>query len=236
MTGQSRVADALCGDLSESGLQSAQELGLQLAVKTVTGILCLNIAAHVLIEQHWVGDLVGVLAVATDGNVHIKTDVGVNDTEGDRRGSAELVAQNFLQVEEVHSLILAGISTEGEAALQVLPAGLQAVAKTAVEDGAFGGGVPGEFTGFCCEFNDLALIDDHHTLTFINSDDRTVGDNIIGTLSVAAAGGSTLLTLGNQNIFRHAVAVEELSPLVAQNAAYTAKCCFNKTHNNFSFM
>ena len=230
---QSGIPDALGGDTGKRGLQSGEELGFQLAVQLVAGVVLRYVAAYVLIEQHGVGDLIGILTVAADGNVHIQTDVVVHNTEGDGSGGAILVADQFLQVEEVHPLILGGISAEGEAALEGFPAAFQTF-QTALENGGFAGGIPGVFARFGGELHDLALLHDHHALPFVYRDDRAVGNDVVRAFGVAVAGGGALFALGDQNVGRHAVTVEILFPLIGKDAPCRSQCCFDQTHNAFS--
>ena len=218
MAGQGGIPDALGGNPCKRGLQSSEKLGFQLAVQLVAGVVLRYVAAYVLVEQHGVGDLVGILTVAADGNVHVEADVVVHDPEGDGGGGAVLVANQFLQVEEVHPLILGGVSAEGEAALEGFPAAFQTF-QTALENGGFAGGIPGVFAGLGGELHDLALLHDHHALPLVDGDDGAVGNDVVRALGVAAAGGGAFFALGDQNVGRHAVTVEILFPLIGKDAA-----------------
>ena len=230
---QGGIPDAQSGDAGERRLQSGEELGFQLAVQLVAGVVLRYVAADVLVEQHGVGDLIGIFTVAADGNVHIQTDVVVHNTEGDGSGGAVLVANQLLQVEEVHPLILGGISAEGEAALEGFPAAFQTF-QTALKNGGFAGGIPSVFARFGGELHDLALLHDHHALPFVYRDDRAVGNDVVRAFGVAVAGGGALFALGDQNVGRHAVTVEILFPLIGKDAAHRSQCCFDQTHNAFS--
>ena len=230
---QGGIPDAQSGDAGERRLQSGEELGFQLAVQLVAGVVLRYVAADVLVEQHGVGNLIGIFTVAADGNVHIQTDVVVHNTEGDGSGGAVLVANQFLQVEEVHPLILGGVSAEGEAALEGFPAAFQTF-QTALKNGGFAGGIPGVFAGLGGELHNLALLHDHHALPLVDGDDGAVGNDVVRALGVAAAGGGTLFALGDQNVGRHAVTVEILFPLIGKDVAHRSQCCFDQTHNAFS--
>ena len=54
-------------------------------------------------------------------------------------------------------------------------------------------------------------------------------------LGIAGAVGSALLALHSQNIGRDRVAIEVFFPLIGQNAACCAQCCFNESHNKSPF-
>ena len=233
VAGQGGIPDALGGNSGKRGLQGSEKLGFQLAVQLVAGVVLRYVAAYVLVEQHGVGDLVGILTVAADGNVHIKADVVIHNPEGDGCGGAVLVAHQLLQVEEVHPLILGGISAEGEAALEGFPAAFKTF-QTALENGGFAGGIPGVFAGLGGELRNLALLHDHHALPLVDGDDGAVGNDVVRALGVAAAGGGALFALGDQNVGRHAVTVEILFPLIGKDAACRSQCCFDQTHNAFS--
>ena len=71
------------GELSKCRLQSAYELGLELAVDLLAGIILLNVTADVGVKQQGVGELVGIYAVAAYRGVEIEPDVVVDDAEGD---------------------------------------------------------------------------------------------------------------------------------------------------------
>ena len=234
MSGKLMVTDAKPGDLSKGRLQAGEELALQLAVQSVTGVIAGHIGCQLLVEGDGVRDLVGIFTVATDGGIQIEAQVVVDNMEGYRSGSTILVAQDFLGIEVIHSLILAGIGSEGETGLEILPGILQTLAQTTVENGAFGGVIPGKGAGFRGKFHDPAQIYDHHGLAFVDNDNGAVADHIFTAFGVAAALAGTLLCLAHKHIVTHAVAVKIFSPLVSQDTAGCAECCFDKTHNDIS--
>lgn len=127
--GQGARADLQLGDAGKGGLQRADELRLEHAVDLGALVVALDIAAHMRVEQHGVGNFVGIHAVAADGHVDIQPDVAVDDAEGDRGGRAELVVHDLLGIEVVNALVLARVSAEGEAAAYGLERIEQALAE-----------------------------------------------------------------------------------------------------------
>ena len=81
------------------------------------------------VEQHGVGNFVGIHAVAADGHVDVQPDVAVDNAEGDRGGRAELVVHDLLGIEVVNALVLARVSAEREAAAYGLERIEQALAE-----------------------------------------------------------------------------------------------------------
>ena len=104
-----------CGQLCKRRLQGAYKLSLELRIYLAAGVLLLDIAANVRIEQYRVSDLVRVHAVAAYGNVDIKTDLAVDHTERQRICGAELVVDDLLGIKIVDSLILARVAAVGKA-------------------------------------------------------------------------------------------------------------------------
>ena len=222
---QGAVANPHLGDLCKRRLERSQQLCFQLAVDAIPRILRCNIAAHVLIEQHRVGHSIGILAKAADTDVHIQTDIPIHNAEGNRIGRAVLVADEFFGVEIIDALILAGISSERETLLQLLPRRLDPIAQAAVENTRLGRAVPDKLAGFCAELNDRALLDNHHALTFIHGDDGAIRDDVVLALVVGAAARGTLYALDCKHILRHSLAIEILSPLISEHAAQRADSC-----------
>ena len=107
MAGQSRVADAHLADAGEGGLQCGHHLGAHLGVYSVPGVAVGDVAAHVLVEQHGVGYLIGIFAEALYGYLKLqpRAYVVVDHPEGDRVGGAVLVADYLLGVEVIDALI-----------------------------------------------------------------------------------------------------------------------------------
>ena len=231
MGGQGAGADLHFRDLGEGRLQGADELGFELGVDLASGIVALDVAADVGIEQQRIGDAVGVHAAAADRHVQIQVDLMVHHTEGDGRGGAELVVHDLLGVEVVDALILAGVAAEGEALADELEGFLQAVAKLAGEDAGLGGGIIGKLAGLGADLHDFALLHDDHALAVGHCDEGAVGDDIVVALGVARAGGDPLLPLDHEGICIDGVTIEEFLPLIGQNAAHGADSCLNESHS-----
>ena len=234
VAGQRGVTDAHVGDLGKGGLQSGEQLGLQLAVQLISGVGGGHIAANVGVEQQGVGDPIAVLAKAADGDVDIQADVGVHHTEGNGRRRAVLVAGQLLGVEVIHSLVLGDLSAEGKAFADLLEHGLDTVAQVAGEDGRLGGGVIDILAGDGADVHDLALLHDQHALAVGHGDHRAAGDDIVAAL-VGGAAGRLFLPLDRKDIVGKRFTVKIFLPLICQNTADSAETCLNKTHDVISF-
>ena len=233
MGGQRGVAHAHLGDLREGGLQRGQQLGLELVVELAAGIGVLDVAADVGVEQDGVGDAVGVLAEAADGDVDVDAGALVHDAERDGGGGAVLVADDLLGVEVVDALILGDLAAEGKALAEDLEGLLDGGAEVAREDRGLGGGVVAELTRLGAELGDLAVVDDDHALAVGHGDDGAVGDDVV--IAPVALSGVFSLALDDERLGVERLAVEILLPLVGQYAVDSAQTCLNKTHLYFSF-
>ena len=61
------------GELSKSGLKRADELCLELIVYLFAGIILLDIAADIGLEEHRIVTFIGIETRAADGDIDIKT-------------------------------------------------------------------------------------------------------------------------------------------------------------------
>ena len=235
LRGELRRTQSEVGHRGERRSQRVDELGLQLLVDAVSGVVALNVAADSGVEDKRVGDRVGIHAVASDLNGPSHVDVLVDDVEHDGVRGAELVAHDLLRVEEVDALVVAGVAAHGETLADELEGLLQRGSELAGEEARLGGGVVDEFAGLAGELNDLALIDDDHELTFVDGDLRAVGNDVVAAFGVAAAlAVDDLLSLGDEDVLRQSFAVEEFLPLIGENSAQGAEARFNKSHCNIS--
>ena len=233
VTRHSAVTDAHFGDACERRLQSAQHFGLQLAVNLVARVNIFHVAANVLVEQNGVNNLVGVLAVAANGNVQVKACILVNNAEGDGACRAVLVADNLFGVEEVDALVFARVAAEREALAQVLEGGKNALLQIAVQDAGLGAGLVNELARRGANVHNGAVFNDDSALAFVHGNDGTVGDNVGLAFSVRAAAlvGGSLLSLCYQYVGFQGIAIEVLTPLIGKNAAQGTYACFQKTHS-----
>ena len=235
--GHGGVAHAHGGNLREGGLQRRQKLAFQLRVDLVARVGLLHVAAHVLVEQQRVGDLVRVLAVAAHRNIHVKADVRIDDAEGNRRCRAVLVADDLFLVEVIHALVFARVAAEGEAAAHALEGRLDAVGDFVVakEQARLGRVVEHEFARLAACVDDCALFDDDHVLAVGHGDDRAVGDDVALALGVrrAALVGGALHALDHQRVGVEGVAVEIVAPRIGKHATQGARARFQKTHDRF---
>ena len=120
MAGQRGIADAHVGNLRKCGLKRGKQLGLELAVETVSCVVLTHIAADVRVEQDRVADAVAVFTKAADGNVDVDACPLVDDAERHRARRAVFVADQFLRVEVVDALILGRFAAKREPLANVL--------------------------------------------------------------------------------------------------------------------
>ena len=215
------VADAHLADLAECRLKSGQKLRLQLGINSVSGIIGLHVAADLLIEQNRVHKTVRILTEAADRDIHVNACSLIHNAEGNRIGGAVLVADDLLRIEEVHSLILAGVAAHGETLLEGLKALLDAFAETTVEDTRLGGSVIHKFACLCADLCDGALVHDDHALTLVNRDDGTIRDDVVTALGVCTSRLLSLCALADKYILRKRRTIEILTPLIGK---YAAEC------------
>ena len=232
MAGQCGIADAHIADLGKGGLQGGHQLGFQLPVDFVAGVAFLNIAADIGVEQNGVGDAVAVLTEAADGNVDIDAGALVHHAEGHRAGRAVFVAHEFLGVEVIDALIHRGLAAEGKALADVLEHCADGLGQIAAEQRRCAAGVVGIFAGFGAHIHDLALLHDHGALAVGNGHDRAVCNDVVAALCVGAASALAFPAAGSQQVSRHGFTIKVFLPLVGHNAASSAHCSSDKSHND----
>ena len=184
MAGQRRITDSHVADLCECRLQSSQKLGLQLAVNAITGVNITDIAHDALIEQKRVGNLIAVFAKALDADIHIKTDIAVYNTERNGIGGTVFVADDFLGVEVINTLIICRVTAERETLADYFEGLDDALAEFACENARFSRSIIGVCTGFCAKVHNFSLLHDDHALSVSNCDHGTVRDNVVISLCV----------------------------------------------------
>ena len=230
VSGQSGIAYAHFAYARKCGLQSGEQLALELTVDFGAVIVLCNVSAHVGVEKYRVAEVIAVFAEAADADIYVNSGSLVDDSERNRGGSAVFVPHKLLGVEIVNSLILCGVAAECETLADGLEGVKNTAAEVAREDGRLRGGVKNELAGYCAELHDLALFDDCHALAVRNGDDGALGDDIVLSLGVAASAAHSLLSFSHENVNGHGIAVKILSPLVCHYAAYCAADCFYKSH------
>ena len=218
VAGQGAVADPLVRDSGEGGLQGCQELGPQLIVDPVACVIPVHIAADVLVEKDRVGQFVDILAEATDGDIQIQSDIPVHDPEGNRAGRAVLVADDILGVEIIDALVVRRHTAVGNTRCELLEALLDALSQASGKDAGLGGRIIRVGTGLRADIHDRALVDNDHTLAFIDHDRRPVGDDVLTPAPVQEAGfAGVMLALAHKDIRRHFRAVEIFLPLIPEH-------------------
>ena len=235
VAGDGAVADAHLRDLGKGGLQGGEQLGLKLAVDLVARVAIGYVAAHIGVEQQRVGDAVRILAVAAHGDVDVQADVVVDHAEGHGRGSAVLVADDLLGVDEVDALVLARVATEGKAAADIGEGLLDGVAQVAAKDARLAAGVEDELAGLQRDLDDLAVLHYEHALAVVDGDDGAVGDDVVLAARVGAAAAGALAALAGQDVSGHRFAIDKFFPLVGHDAAGSSQSSFQESHGDLPF-
>ena len=171
-------------ELSERRLEGGDELALQRRVELAAFIIAFDVSAYVLVEEHRVGDLIGIDAGTSDRDIDIESDLGVHDAERNGICRAELVVEYFLHVEVIDSLILTGVAAVCKALADHLKGFLYVLAEIAGEDRRLCRVVPGELARLSAELDDFALLDNYHALSVGDGDAGTVRDDIVISLCV----------------------------------------------------
>ena len=113
--------------------------------------------------------------MAAQVNRHLHAEILVHrDPEGYRIGGSELVIGYFLCVEIVNALILSGISAVCKTLSYRFEGVYNAVAQISGEYARLGGRIICKLAGFGADLNNLALLDNYHTLSVGNRYARTV--------------------------------------------------------------
>ena len=215
-----RVTDTGSGELCECRRECGEQLGLQLAFNFADRIYVCEVSADIGIEADRIGNLEAVFTEALYCDVDIKTDVAVNDTEGDRRRGAVLDARELLDVEVVDTLVFCRLAAECEPLADLREDVLYTIAEASGPDGRFGLGVITEFARLCADVDNLTLFDDDHALSVRNCDYRTIGNDVVIAV-VGAKAPDLFSSLDGDNVSWNSITVEILFPLIGEGAA----CC-----------
>ena len=195
------IGNACRGKGRERGLKGHDELAFEHGVDIGTVVTFGDVAADVGVEQKRVNDLVRIHAVAAEVDGKLETELFVDDHfERDGVLSAEFIIGDLFSVEIVNSLVLGGFAAERDTFADRFERFDKVLAELAVEERRFAGRIVKEFACFCAEFGDLALVDDDHALTFVDGDDRTVGDNVIGSFGIGAPFTGAVNAFGNKSV------------------------------------
>ena len=76
------------------------------------------------------------------------------------------------------------------------------------------------------------LLHDHGTLAIGNGHDGAVGDNVVIAFGVGAASALAFPAAGSQQVSWHGFTIKVFLPLVGHNAASSAHCSSDKSHND----
>ena len=171
--------------------------------------------------------------MTTDGNVHIQTNVLVYHTEWHRCHSSVLIADQFLNIHIVNSLLCGCHTTKADTLTQFLKGCLNILTQAAIEQAWLCTGVIQKLSCLCTHIYDLPLIHNQHTLSICHTDDRTIGDHVAVTAFLEQLILLSLVSSCHQNICRKGITVKIISPGIGQYAGCGCQCCTNQTHISF---
>ena len=152
------------------------------------------------IEKNGVCNMIGIFTVTADGNINIKTDVIIYYTERYRTCRTVFISHNFLGIKEIYPLILGCISGKGDTFSKGLKGIHNIISQLAIEDTGLCGSIISKFSCLRTDLNDLTLIHDDHTLSFIDSDHGTIGNDIFIPLVIGSTPLGSSVSLGYQYI------------------------------------
>ena len=230
MAGQRGITDAHVADFGEGRLQRREQLAFQLAVDGVAGILPVDVAAHIGVEQHGIGNFVAVLAVAADGDIHIEADVVVDDAERHGVERTVLVADNLLGVKVIDALVVRGLTAAEEALAELREESIEAFAERAAQKTRLRRSVIYKLARSCTELRNLALIHNHHALSVGNRDHRAGRDDVFAAVLIGGAFVHALFPFCNQHIRGQSLAVKIILPCIPKGTVHGSESRFQKSH------
>ena len=174
MTGECGIADSLRGNLCERWLQGCQKLCPQLAVQIISSVAFRRIAADICVEKHRVCDPVAVLSITADRNIQINSCSFIYNTVRHRIRCSVLVADNFLCVDIVDSLVLWSFPAKRESSTDGNERVLYGRAEISCKYRRLATRVIDKLSGLRADFGYLPLIDKKHALPVRHRDDRPV--------------------------------------------------------------
>ena len=158
--------------LSERRLQRRLQLRLQLRVNLRAVKSVGDIAANVCVEQNRIDDLVRISAEASDRDVDVEPDVGVDDAERNRRRRTVFVAGNLFDVEIVNALVFTGRAAVSETPSDLLKdeRNFFGQPRAVGEDRRFAPLIVSVLPGLGGKLGDFALVDDDGALPVVDDD------------------------------------------------------------------
>ena len=230
-----RVIDLERGQFRKCRLQRRAKLRPKHAVDIVARIAICRVSRHIRVEKKRIHDVIAVLAEAT--NPH-RQDLPRHIVEGFERHLRRrpvLVSQNFLHIEIVNALILAGIAAHRETFLDFLPRIGDARLEVARENRRLRRRIIHIFARLVADLDHATLLHDNHTLPVIHRDARTVGNDIVlaARIRTSPLRAQPFLPFDHERIRIDRIAVEKFLPLIAEHAADGAQTRFNQSHSVF---
>ena len=170
--------------------------------------------------------------MTADRDIHIQSDVSVHYPEGYRISRSVFISGDLLGIDIINSLILGGIAAEGNTLSDLLKGCKNILSQLPVKDTRLAGGIPYEFARLRAKLNDLALINDQHTLAVRHSNDGAIGNNIVIALCIGASVFiCRFISFCYQNIRGDRLTIEKLSPRIRKRAAGSSCRSLYQAHN-----
>ena len=156
--------------------------------------------------------------MTTHRDVHIKTDIVIHHPERHGICSSIFISNDFFYIEEINALILPRISAHRNTFYKLLKAFYNIFSQISIENAWFCGSIINKFSRLGTNLHNRSLVYDHHTLPFIDRNDRTVGNDIV-TSFVASEQTffCTFLTFFYENIRLQCRAVKIFTPLILKH-------------------
>ena len=219
------------GKFAERGLKRADKFGLQLSVKFVASVFVRYVSANIRIEKQGIRYFIRINARAAHRNIHVKTYFGIDNSERNGIRRSELVVYYLFKVEIINSLVFARIAAVSKTFAYRFECFLNALTEASRKNARFGGRIVCKLSRLGTDFDNLALLNDYHTLTVGNGYTRTVGNYIVVSFRVRGTPRYLFLSFYNKNFLIYCLTVEKFFPLIRKSSAESAYSGFDKSHS-----
>ena len=164
-------------------------------------------------------------------DVHIKTDIVIHHTERNGICSAVFISNDFFYIEEINALVLARISAHGNTFYKLFKAFYEIFPKISIKNTWLCGSIINKFSGLGTNLHNRSLVYDHHTLPFIDCNDRSVGnDVIIPLVSAKQSSFDTFLSFFYENICLQCGTVKIFTPLILKHTCSSSHTNLYNSH------
>ena len=214
MSRKGTVTDTHIGNSGKCGLQGGHQLTFELAVQIFPGVGHFHISAYIHIKTDGIHHAIGIFPMTADGDINVQPNVPVHYAEGHRIGRSVLISNDFLSVKKIYSLILGGLSAKGEPDTEGFKGTPHILSQISVKDGGFAGRIINVFSGLGAHIHHFPLIHNHHALSFIYRDNRSVGYHVLAPFFIGTSSGGFLASFYCKDIGRNRITIEIFFPLI----------------------